>query len=219
MFQLKSVSLPPSPPSSAQQSKKSQERIVMLPNQLLHPKFAPSKMGKGMWCTLDPRVLGRMREKGSWKVLSPKAVMGDMGGLIWEQLGERVCQEVELLRERFAGRKRLDLFPTYGVGGEEKSSFVIRLSPPENTTRGEEIPGSTAVFAPVFKESSQATRFESALKSLTTPTAEEAEAVERLKVFYAKQSHIIAPLGIALYRLNMWLSNDPSRSSQTDTPQ
>ncbi|CBQ68579.1 conserved hypothetical protein [Sporisorium reilianum SRZ2] len=208
MFQLKPFPLPPSPPSP---SKKAQERIVMLPNQILHPKYACRKLGRGVWCTLDARVLGAMLERGSWKIVSARAEMGrEMGALVWTQLGERVVQEAHVLAERFSGRKRLDLFHVQEDAA--KVSFAIRMSraSASTPTLQRQQHAGTTIFEPVFKDPDQAERFETAIHALTPSLAQ--EAAQDGTVFFAKQSHITAPLGIALYRLNMWTSNssDPS---------
>lgn len=233
MVQLKAVTLPPSPsptpsPSTSTSTQriapstaaapaaKAQERIVMLPDQVLHPKYVPRKVGRGVWCMLDPRVVGKMQERGSWKVVSPKAVVVQMEALVWTQLGERVVQEAELLSERFVGRKRLDLFRPSETEG--RCSFAIRIPRwSEGTTEAamqeqEDASGSTALFEPVFKDPDQAARFVTVIRGLTTSISQ-SDAIEERRLFYAKQSHITAPLGVALYRLNMWVSNSPTRAS------
>ncbi len=227
MFQLKPVLLPASPSASLPPKSKSkgpQERVVMLPDQILHPKHAPKKPGKGVWVCLDPRVYAQMQRRASYKMIHPEATLvGGMEELVWWQLGERVVQEVELLRGRFGGRKRLDLFAR-GEGGED-TSFAVRLPSPHQQKEGHVGAGEDAssrpkpTFVPRFNDGQQVDRFRSALQSLIPSEAQDASPADGAgrarmvdTVYRAKRSHLTAPLGIALYRLNMWLSSSTPAS-------
>ncbi len=86
--------------SSAKGSIVGGSRVVMLPDQILHPSYVPKKVGKGVWLTLDPRIFAQLEKKAAYKVLNSKATLvKGTERLIAKQLGERVVQEVMLLRE------------------------------------------------------------------------------------------------------------------------
>lgn len=150
---------------------------------------------------------------GSYKGVHPKAVIVEgLDGLVEKELGERVIQEAELLRERFGGRKK-------------GCDFVLR----QNKTEVEEQDGSEGyricldtreesagktVFTPRFPEDRQRNRLKEALESLLPPQGDS----KAREVYRMKQSHITAPLGIALYRLNLWtrsLALTPPTQSNT----
>ena len=214
MVQLKAVTLTSLPPNSftsssplppATKGRKTQEleKIVLLPDRILHPQFHPRKVGKGIWLTLDARVYAQLGKKAAYKALNNRAVLMDgMEGLVWEQLGERCVQEVELLVERFAARKRIDLI--LGVGEVGKCLFTIRLDESEDEV------SECTVFTPNFKDEAQKERFKNAIQKLASIGREQGEVAGKGKGEYRfRQSNITVGLGVALYRLKMW-----SRSTQ-----
>uniref|UniRef100_V5GEX6 Uncharacterized protein n=2 Tax=Kalmanozyma brasiliensis (strain GHG001) TaxID=1365824 RepID=V5GEX6_KALBG len=216
MLQLKPVTLPNSTTAIPSKSKRAgSERIVMLPDQILHPKFARKKPDKGLWVTLDPRVYAQLHKKASYKIVSSEAtLLAGMEELVERQLAERVVQEAELLERRFRGRRRLDLFDASGEG--EDWAFSIQIAAKGEKGRDDDagVLGTKPSFKPTFKDVAQADRFRSAMRGLTpgetsaeskpdgNATVEYAE-----KVYRARRSHLTAPLGIALYRLKMWTSS------------
>lgn len=212
MFALKPITLPPSPIS-----KSGQDRIVMLPDSILHPAKAKRKRGKGVWVTLDPRVCKRLVEKGAWKAVYSKAIVGKgMDELVWWQLGERVVQELEVLVERFGERRRLDLIEEEDGSGTEESGWAIHIQRDAGET---EHSSERQTFTPQFQDTAQAEKFHNTLRKLIPPPQHLAQATAALPIYRVKESHITAPLGVALYRLNMWTKagsvHDPPNLAQT----
>ncbi|SPO29482.1 uncharacterized protein UTRI_04787_B [Ustilago trichophora] len=219
MVLLKAVTLPPPPStlsptaSSTLPAKKNPTQagdlVVMLPDKLLHPKFVPPKLGKGIWLTLDSRIYSHLAKRGSWKSLNSKAtLLGGMEELIWFQLGERVVQECQLLVDRFGEHKRLDLIGRLEEGAAEgcegTMGYSIWLTKGKGQVESEEQTrlGANPIFSPKFKQESQKERFITAIHRLASIGNNE-EA--RLEAKYGvKHSNITLPLGIALYRLHLW---------------
>ncbi|KAJ9474161.1 hypothetical protein PHBOTO_004219 [Pseudozyma hubeiensis] len=196
MFALKPITLPPSPAS------KGQDRIVMLPDSILHPAKARRKTGKGVWVTLDPRVCKRLVEKGAWKAVYSKAMVGKgMEELVRWQLGERVVQELEVLVERFGERRRLDLIAEEDGSWTEESGWAIHIQQHGGETKRS---SKLQTFTPQFQDTAQAEKFHNTLRKLIPSPQHSNQATGPSSVYRVKQSHITAPLGVALYRLNMW---------------
>lgn len=216
LVQLKAITLPPiSPGLSSSIQAQNKSRIVMLPDQILHPKYAPKKVGKGIWFTLDPSIYSQLEKRGSYRILNPKAnVVRGMEGLIWRQLGERVLQELELILERFQGRKRVDLIHPKKEKEEEEEgenvSFSIRME--MEGEREEARLGAVPSFVPKFADETQKERFEAGVKRLATLSG----AGELKEVYRVKQSSLTAPLGVALYRLHLWTRTKPT-TTQSET--
>lgn len=214
MLQLKPVRLAPTLSTSASDkyssaglsSKASQpsgaaERIVVLPNAILHPKYSPRKTGTGTWITLDARVFAHLRQKASYKRVDSKAVLAaQIEDLVWWQLGERCIQELHELVDRFGTSRRLDLFARPDDDTLlQPRRWQIRLQ-----TQTKDVRVESHVFQPSFQDAHQSQRFQQAIQDLLAPTP---EMHELACVYTVKHSHITAPLGIALYRLNLWVSN------------
>lgn len=233
MLQLKAVHLPPALPdrslspsscssnadadshSTSKPKRKSERerergRVVILPDQILHSQFAPRKAGKGAWVTLDPRIYAHLHKRGSYKLLNPKAVLMDaMDELIWTQLGERVVQEAHLLAEQFQGRTKIDLVHSWPLAGTEQShpnetmpiSFTVDLNSSSSSGAQEAVWDPTPLFAPRFKDQAQMERFAAAIRMLGSLGDGHPSTGAQYRV---KKSNVTAPLGVALYRLQLW---------------
>ncbi|SPO28390.1 uncharacterized protein UTRI_04787 [Ustilago trichophora] len=217
MVLLKAVALPPAtptaPPSTSTPSSdplsnkklaQAGEGIVMLPDKLLHPKFVPPKLGKGIWVTLDSRIYSHLAKRGSWKISNPRAALLEgMEELIWLQLGERVVQECQLLVDRFGDKKRLDLISSCNPTAE-RVGYTIRL-PTQQQGQGkqEESLSANPIFSPEFKDQRQKERFITAIHLLAS-IGNQSEQPSLNPKYGVKQSNITLPLGIALYRLHLW---------------
>ena len=199
LIQLKPVTLPLPPSSTTTSNPIHRERTVLLPNAILSAKIAPKKPGKGIYLTCDRRIYAELESRASYKSVDPKAGLAKgMAELIARQLGERCCSELDVLVERFKGRRKgVDLFRMVQEGEAGRTSFAIRMSDGEDQNWT-----GIQVFQPKFSDQEQRQRFKTALQTLT-------KSSDKDQVYYAKQSHITAPLGIALYRLNLW--SHPSR--------
>lgn len=173
----------------------------MLPNAILHPKYSPRKTGTGTWITLDARVFAHLRQKASYKRVDSKAVLAaQIEDLVWWQLGERCIQELHELVDRFGTSRRLDLFARPDDDTLlQPRRWQIRLQ-----TQTKDVRVESHVFQPSFQDAHQSQRFQQAIQDLLAPTP---EMHELACVYTVKHSHITAPLGIALYRLNLWVSN------------
>ncbi|KAJ1597061.1 hypothetical protein NDA14_004476 [Ustilago hordei] len=211
LFQLKVVTLPslssgvPPKTNSAQGDR---ERIVMLPDQILHPKYIPKRVGKGIWLTLNPGVYAQLERKGMHKMLNPKAgLVGGLQELVWRQLGERVVQETELVLALFAGRKRIDLITE---GGQCAVSYTIQIG--EGSGEGEL--GANTIFVPKFADEEQKNRFEERLRALAKLSGVEGAKAEQ--VYGVKQRQVTAPLAVALYRLQLWTRSLPSPAKRSN---
>ncbi|RSH85664.1 hypothetical protein EHS25_003804 [Saitozyma podzolica] len=79
-------------------------RLYLLPDRVLHPRYAPAKRGKGFWVTCHRDVLQTLSSPGPHlKMLSRTSglvVPDQLPGMVEEQLRSRVIQEIELLRDR-----------------------------------------------------------------------------------------------------------------------
>jgi hypothetical protein len=90
-------------------------RLYLLPDRVLHPRYAPAKRGKGFWVTCHRDVLQTLSSPGMsrrpiplttgphLKMLSRTSglvVPDQLPGMVEEQLRSRVIQEIELLRDR-----------------------------------------------------------------------------------------------------------------------
>lgn len=183
---------------------------VMLPNHLLHPHFAWQKKGKGMWVTLDPRMLARLEQLRNYKMLNPRAQISDgFASLVHNQLSQRVAQEVQLLQRKPDSMSAVKSFETQQeteryidtlreqIQENDLPSFVLSLTSLTNTP--DPCSGTTApplMFQPqLFNEEHQ-----EHLASLLSPHA-------AFHVFPAIPA--TAPLGIALYRLHLWTRSHP----------
>ncbi|SNX85773.1 uncharacterized protein MEPE_04482 [Melanopsichium pennsylvanicum] len=235
MIQFKAVPLPSIPlnPSSHIASSSSSnvstmvkssmgERVMMLPNQVLHPQYVPRKTGKGLWFTLDQRVFFQFERRGSWKILNSRAILGaGMEKLLHVQLGERVCQEVELLVERFSGRAKLDLILRKNDDiAQDQIGFTIRCSETEQEKAQRTNLGSIPVFVPMFREESQMQRFSTAIQQLVSIGKCDKEAEKNMqtdKEFKIRRTNVTVPLGIALYRLALWSDSSSPESSFAKT--
>lgn len=202
MLRMKCVELHPDSVQGA-------SRFVMLPT-ILHPHFVPPKKGKGFSISLNPAVLEMLQQRKTYKTLDPKATMApDFGTLVHQQLGQRVLQEFELLLSHPKNESLCIHFETQEETEEylgeqeskqkEPASFILSLKPLENLPD----PGSgnappPYMFSPRFVDEEQ-TR---ALAYNLTDAA--------VHMIY-DQSPITRPLGVALYRLNLWTRSLPHR--------
>ena len=84
----------------------------MLPDAILHPRFAQRKPGKGLWFCADQMVYERLRQRQLHRQVAPEAKISPrLGSLITRQLQQRVVQEAELLYERVRTRTLGDAGP------------------------------------------------------------------------------------------------------------
>ncbi|KAJ1034734.1 hypothetical protein NDA13_000989 [Ustilago tritici] len=217
LFQLKAVTLPSLPsrvPPKTNSAQGDREQIVMLPDQILHPKYISKRVGKGIWLTLNPGVYAQLERKGMHQMLNPKAgLVGGLQELVWRQLGERVVQETELVLALFAGRKRIDLI-TEGEKGEKgeigQVSYTIQIG--EGSGEGEL--GANTIFVPKFADEEQKSRFEERLRALAKLSGVEGAKGEQ--VYGVKQRQVTAPLAVALYRLQLWTRSLPSPTKRSN---
>ncbi|SPC63034.1 uncharacterized protein UHOD_06001 [Ustilago sp. UG-2017b] len=222
LFQLKAVTLPSLPstvPPERNSAQGDRERIVMLPDQIFHPKYIPKRVGKGIWLTLNPGVYAQLERKGMHKMLNPKAgLVGGLQELVWRQLGERVVQETELVLAVFAGRKRIDLITEWekgekgekGESGQCAVSYTIQIG--EGSGEGEL--GANTIFVPKFADEEQKSRFEERLRALAKLSGLEGAKAEQ--VYGVKQRQVTAPLAVALYRLQLWTRSLPSPAKRSN---
>ncbi|KAN0061349.1 hypothetical protein ACQY0O_006196 [Thecaphora frezii] len=122
MLQLKPVHLPASPSSyddggdgkakgkGSGGKKREAAAQVMLPDQLLHPRYSAKKKGKGLWITLNPTILEEVELRGAYKSAAPQARFPPgLADFITQQLHQRVAQEAEMMRNRLLCHSRLDV--------------------------------------------------------------------------------------------------------------
>lgn len=112
MIQLKPVLLPAAGDGCG-------EEQTMLPDAILHPRFAQRKPGKGLWFCADQMVYERLRQRQLHRQVAPEAKISPrLGSLITRQLQQRVVQEAELLYERVRTR-------TLGDAGPNKHAAAV----------------------------------------------------------------------------------------------
>ncbi|WFD30759.1 hypothetical protein MSPP1_001783 [Malassezia sp. CBS 17886] len=113
MIQLKAVALPEG--GGAQ---------ILLPDGILHPRFAQKKTGRGMWVCGDREVFGRLLERQPHRSVAPHASLPPhLLSLITYQLQLRVVQEAELLW----GRARAAAFREAGAAADPWSKRLRLL--------------------------------------------------------------------------------------------
>ena len=81
----------------------------LLPDRVLHPRFAPRKTGLGMWALCHHEVIARLSGPGAHKQYLNRTrseVLPDLQELVYLQLCQRVEQELVLLHERLRGKNR-----------------------------------------------------------------------------------------------------------------
>lgn len=182
LVQLKPLRVPPKPESG-----KTNNTEVMMPDQVLHPKFQAVRRGKGGWICLDAGIVEHARKRGVYKMVSNAAVMlPSTGELVGKQLQERVCQEMELLQKQF-GRRRNGILTTQEA---DQTAFEISQQPKD---------AAHPVFTPEFTDESQQARFQDLLRNMAHTPDSHTYAVHR--------SPVTVPLGVALYRLQLWTSS------------
>lgn len=69
MIQLKVVHIP----------KGEGTELTLLPDAILHPRYAQKKLGKGMWVLGDQQVFQRLQEKRTWRGSRRNAPLGRAG--------------------------------------------------------------------------------------------------------------------------------------------
>ncbi|PWY97221.1 hypothetical protein BCV70DRAFT_195845 [Testicularia cyperi] len=219
LFQIKSVTLPPTQPflskalsdGTSEAQPKNPEGNLILPDRILHPKYAAKKPGKGMWITLSPTILQQLYLRGTYKMLNPKATLPpELGVLVHTQLGERVIQEVELLRSFLASppEQSADLTAeeqTPPSHPQPRLSFTLSTDIPaqddpsteQDTSMSHSLP---LQFRPLLASEAQHQRLCDALSGL--PRFKTSPSSSTLYSFPEIQH--TANLGIALYRLHLW---------------
>jgi hypothetical protein len=126
----------------------------LLPDRVLHPRYAARKAGSGMWTICHRDIISRLAMGGPHHQQLAKTrstVSPDIAELVYAQLCERVEQELGLLRDRMQSSNVRSAKRGIGVDGSESQTPVVlrRLSQTEAelTLDGRDAPGSMiAVF-------------------------------------------------------------------------
>ncbi|EPQ31405.1 uncharacterized protein PFL1_00740 [Pseudozyma flocculosa PF-1] len=154
MMQLKPVRLPKTASahdgggggsSAGEGTKKKQDRSnqVILPDQLLHPRFSQRKLGKGMWVTLHKTILEAVESQGAYKPMAPQARFPpNLSDFITAQLQQRVVQEAALMKSRICTRRRQDVVETFSQlqrdhrrTGHQRGMTVIKTTSRDEARR------------------------------------------------------------------------------------
>lgn len=182
MVQLKPLRLPPAPGSA-----KSNSTEIMMPDHILHPKFKQPRKGKGCWISIHAGILEHARKRGVYKMVSNAALMlPSTRELVGKQLEERVVQELQLLESHFA-HGRNGPFTTKEA---HQTAFEISHHASHATH---------PVFHPDFTHESHKAEFKHLLAKIAHTSDTNTLAVRR--------SPVTIPLGVALYRLQLWTSS------------
>ncbi|WFC99794.1 hypothetical protein MYAM1_002539 [Malassezia yamatoensis] len=73
---------------------------IMVPDGVLHSKFAQRKSGKGIWVCNHQDVIEYLNFRHIYRVVEPKAVLSEhLPSLITYQMQQRIVQELQILTE------------------------------------------------------------------------------------------------------------------------
>ncbi|WFD02272.1 hypothetical protein MOBT1_000954 [Malassezia obtusa] len=174
----------------------------MVPDGVLHPKFAQKKLGRGMWVCNDQRVVQRLHDRQMHRVVAPDASLSPhLRPMLTYQFQQRLVQEAELLLERVRHRR---------IAAETKHEAALAVRLLDTTEGGQArraLPGAGFEYALPHLMPDAALR--EALWQVLASTARRGPRLcTPVDAGYAVAQHAAtAPLCVALWRASSWMDS------------